>query len=77
MKQATNIFRSLTKDSNKYAEKAQWMLVEIAWERNDWKSLVIELQNLKNMNGELATRAIQLLEIVEQIANGKLNSMTY
>lgn len=72
--QATNIFRTLAKRESEYAEKGQWMLVEIAWDKQDWKSLATELQTLADMQGPLSGRAVQLLEVVEQLASGKLKS---
>ncbi len=71
---APQMFRALAKQGGKYGERAQWALIEIAWEQGQWKSLHQKLQSLLASNGEFAGRAEQLLPIIEQIINKELTS---
>ncbi len=75
--EATNIFREMANNSGEYAEKAQYMLAEMAWENENWKNMAKELETLVNMQGEFMETANQLLDVVEQLADEKLKAYAY
>ncbi len=83
--EAKEIFRSLVKSGGassesggqNYAEKSQWMLAEMAWDKKDWKTMVAELELLENMQGPLAPMATQLLTIARQLADEKLDAFAH
>ncbi len=75
--EAAAIFRDMATGSGEYAERAQWMLVELAWDKEDWKAMLTELQSLADMQGNLAGTATQLMGVVEQLASEKLRAYAH
>ncbi len=74
--EAASVFRALAQKGGEYSERAQWLLAEISWDGEDWKGLATELQTLADMNGSFSGQAVQLLDVVEQLARKELKSFT-
>ncbi len=74
--QASKVFTGLAQKKGAYAERAQWMLAEMAWEKKDWKGLAVHLRALESQQGSMAAMATQLLNTVDQLAKQELTAYT-